>query len=88
MIVDVTLLLFLLAKDYNPVELSWYHGNEKLEAKDCSGPYGSCLKVILPSVTLESSGNLYTCRGTKLKETFWATVQIYVNGKSIEEKFK
>ena len=82
---DVIQLLFLYIKGYLPSELSWYHGDEKLEAEDCSGPYLSCRKLILSSVTLESSGNLYTCRGTELKEISWATGQIYVNSKSIKE---
>ena len=85
---DVIQLLFLYIKDYNPSELSWYHGDEKLEAVDCSGPYLSCRKLILSSVPLESSGNLYTCRGTELKEISWATIQIYVKGEYIKDRFK
>ena len=82
---DLIQLLLLYIKDYNPSELSWYFGDEKLEAEDCSSRFGSCRKLILASVTQESSGNLYTCRGTKLEESSRAAVQIYVNGKSVKK---
>ena len=78
-------VFFCNFKGYKPVEIEWYLREDKLKAEDCSTTYSSCRKLVLSSLTEESSGNVYTCRATGLEESSWGVVQIYVDGKSIND---
>ena len=70
-------------KDYQPMDLEWYSGDEKLQSKTSAKPMGSYSQLTLPAQKIENSGQKYSCKAQELQ--FQETVQIFVNG---EQEFE